>query len=436
MAPDGLSWTFNIKKGIKFHNGDPLKAEDVAFSLTRAILGEKSITMASRLLAPAVKEIVATGPYTVEFRCKEPRPTLNIDISIHSDICGLVVGPKKYILEKGDDYFITHPIGTGPYKFVEQEMGHHIYLEAVDKPHWRAGVPKYKRIEVQYAPEESTRIAKLMAGDVDAIDISRERFALMKKAGYNIFNRGGKYWVVSYHQQWDPKQPVANIKVRKALTLAINRKEILDTLLMGMGQLIPTAPGGKTTLGYDMSLPPHPYDPKQAKRLLAEAGYPDGWKWDLLVAHQAGAPELVRVTEAVAGYWETNLGIKSKIQVMDWPSLRAPWGKKQLVNCSNVMAASYRPTISQYVNFVGSRAGLVTVLDPEIDRLLRIAEGDFDPKKREEAAHKVQLKMYNEYLFTAMFETGDVWATTKQIGSWNMGLIGFDLNLASVYTRK
>jgi peptide/nickel transport system substrate-binding protein len=432
MTPDGLTWTFTIRKGIKFHNGDPLTAEDVAFSLDRAILGKRAVTMASSLLRPAVKEIVATGPYTVEFRLKEPRPTLDMDISLLSDVCNLIV-PKNYIMKNGDDYFLKHPVGSGPYKFIEQEVGHHITLEAVDN-HWRIGVPKYKRIELQLAAELSTRIAKLKTREVDAIDISRERVKEMKRDGFNVFTRGGKYWMLSYLQQWDPKQPVSDIRVRKALNLAIDKKTILDTILAGQGELIGFAPGGKTTIGYE-PVEPYPYDPERAKKLLAEAGYPNGWEWTLFVSQQPGAPENVRVAEAIAAYWE-KIGVKNKIQVMDWPSIRSKWNKKELVNCAHLLAASYRPTVSQYVNYVGSRSGLPTILDPEIDRLLRIAEGDFDPKKRHEAAHKVQMKMVNEHLFGPLFETGDVWATIPEIKSWNMGMIGFDINLEDLFTKR
>jgi peptide/nickel transport system substrate-binding protein len=432
MARDGLIWTFHIREGIKFHNGDPLTAEDVAFSLDRAILGKKAITIASSVLGPAVKEIVATGPYTVEIRLKEPRPTLDMDISLASDVCDLIV-PKKYIMKNGDDYFLNHPIGTGPYKFVEQDIGHHITLEAVYQ-HWRVGDPKYKRIEIQYAPELSTRIAKLKVGGLDAIEISQERYGEMKKLGFNLFSRGGRYWTISFHQIWDPKQPVADIRVRKALCLAIDKKKILDTIFGGVGELIGFAPGGKTTIGYE-PVEPYPYDPEAAKKLLIEAGYPKGWEWTLYGTLQVGATETPLVTEAIASYW-LKIGVKSKVQILDWPTLRARWSKRELVNCAHLFGAQYRPTVSQYVNFVGSRAGLVTVLDPEIDRLLRIAESNFDPKKRHEAAHKVQMKMHDEYLYGALFETGPIWAAVPEIKSWDLGMLCYDINLPYLFIRR
>jgi len=264
--------------------------------------------------------------------------------------------------------------------------------------------------------------------------VSRERSKEIKGAGFNVFTSGGRFWTLVFYQQWDPKQPAADRRVREALNLAIDRKAILENILSGMGELTSFSPGGKTTIGYE-PMEPYPYDPARAKKLLAEAGYPNGWQWDFIVSIQSGAPENVQVAEVVAAYWE-KLGVKSKIQVLDWPTTRSRWNKKELVNCAHLLAASYRPTVSQYVNYVGSRASLITVLDPEIDQWLRIAEGDFDPKKRHEAAHKVQVKMYNEYQWGPLFDTGDVLATLPEIKSWNMGKIGFDINLEDIFTRK
>src|SRR5947207_9033449 len=157
---------------MKFHNGDEVTAEDVKFSLQRAA-GKRSTTGYAGILRTVVQDIETPAPDRVVIVTKDPTLIIPTYLSRSLSTEGMVL-PKKYIEANGDDVFARKPVGTGPYKFVEQVVGSHIKMTAVD-PHWRIGVPKYKTIMFRLVPEETTRIALLRRGEADVADVSRER---------------------------------------------------------------------------------------------------------------------------------------------------------------------------------------------------------------------------------------------------------------------
>src|SRR6185369_14795460 len=157
-SPDYRRWTFQLRKGVKFHNGDDLTSEDVKFSLERAA-GKRSTTGYAGSLRTLVDKIETPAPDRVVIVTKDPTLIIPAYLSRTLSSEGMIV-PKKYIETVGDDAFARKPIGSGPYKFVEQVTGSHIKLAAVDN-HWRTGTPKFKTMTFRLVPEETTRIALL-----------------------------------------------------------------------------------------------------------------------------------------------------------------------------------------------------------------------------------------------------------------------------------
>src|SRR6185295_16892312 len=177
-SPDYKRWTFHLRKGVKFHNGDDLTSEDVKFSLQRAI-GKRSTTGYAGPLRTLIQDIETPAPDRVIIVTKEPTLIIPTYLSRSLSTEGMIL-PKKYIEANGDDAFARKPVGSGPFRFVEQVTGAHIKMTAVDN-HWRIGTPKYKNLTFRLVPEETTRIALLRRGEVDVADVSRERVKELEK---------------------------------------------------------------------------------------------------------------------------------------------------------------------------------------------------------------------------------------------------------------
>src|SRR4030095_2823943 len=196
-SADHKRWTFYLRKNVKFHNGDEVTSEDVKFSLQRN-MGKRSTTGYAGPLRTLIQDIETPAPDRVVIVTKEPTPIIPTYPSRSLSTEGMVL-PKKYIEANGDDAFARKPVGSGPYRFVEQVTGAHIKMTAVDN-HWRIGTPKYKNLTFRLVPEETTRIALLRRGEVDVADVSRERVKELEKEAFPVYFRKDEailsMWVV------------------------------------------------------------------------------------------------------------------------------------------------------------------------------------------------------------------------------------------------
>jgi peptide/nickel transport system substrate-binding protein len=310
MSPEGV-WTFKIRKGIKFHNGDPLTAEDVKFSVDR--FGDTSVSRNpwSQYISAGYNKVdsIVVDDYTYQFKAARPE--------IHQSIAfaWTRILPKKAYEAMGADAFRKNPIGSGPWKFVELVSKTSIKLEA-NTQHWRE-VPYYQNVIELMVPEQSTRIAMLKAGDVDiALAIDYDKLVELKKAGFRTEAVGFPVSAsISFQGTWLPGAgPTGDIRVRQAMSYALNRPEINATWYQGLAQ-----PGGqffmhRGSFGWTDALIPETYNLDKAKALLKEAGYPE--KFDnptITIFATAPAQDYLLM---LMGYWE-KAGLKVELKVVD-----------------------------------------------------------------------------------------------------------------------
>src|SRR6266545_6629080 len=196
-APDQVSWTFWLRRGIAFHDGSELTADDVKFSID-SLFDPKAV---APLLGPArgaIQEIDIQDPYALVVHLKQPAVFLPWNFSCATGSEGMIL-PKQYFQRVGADAFAKNPVGSGPYKVLKNAFGSLIQLEAVDR-HWRDDVPKYKTMTFLLVPEESTRLAQLRTGEADIIAVSREKVPEVKAAGFNVFSKLNDQVIAVYMQ--------------------------------------------------------------------------------------------------------------------------------------------------------------------------------------------------------------------------------------------
>ncbi|MBM2825211.1 MAG: hypothetical protein HW402_875 [Dehalococcoidales bacterium] len=384
IATDGLSWTFYIRKGIKFHNGEDLKADDIKLTFERYASKDANF----QDIARAVQRIEIVDDYTVRVYTNGTRPFL----PYVSPIAMPVVMPKDYIDQRGVEYFERQPIGSGPFKFVRYVPGDMIEYQALDK-HWRQ-VPDFRKLTMVKVPEENTRVALLKTGEADMIDIGVEAAVDLERAGFRTYPVGGRGPMVNLHGAYQPegaKYPIADIRVRQALSLAINRDEIQKTLYFG--KTTPTMPPFLSDMSMDIDIAywrdycakTYRYDPVEAKRLLTEAGYPQGFTIQEWTSAESGvAPRLAEVVQA---YW-AKIGVKTEIVPIDAGThtrvrntLRTPELIGQASTRAKV-ATPNTPTDLTYGLHSGGSFAMVGRAMPELDKLIDSAMTEMDPIKR------------------------------------------------------
>src|SRR5881397_3018255 len=267
VSPDGLVYEFVLRRGARFHNGDPVTAEDVKFSF------ERYRGAASRPLKESVAAIETPDPSRVRFRLKRPWPDF-MTFYAGATGAGWIV-PKKYVEKVGDEGYKKMPIGAGPYRFVSFTPGVELVLEAFEQ-YWRK-VPNVKRLVLRVIPDHATRLAALKRGDVDIVYLISGELAGEVRRTPGLTLKAvfpSNHWLI-FADQFDPKSPWHDKRVRLAANLAIDRHTLNDAATLGLskitGSIVPSS------FDFYWPAPPYPHDPVRARRLLADAGYANGF---------------------------------------------------------------------------------------------------------------------------------------------------------------
>ncbi|MGE3783880.1 MAG: ABC transporter substrate-binding protein, partial [Alphaproteobacteria bacterium] len=268
VSEDGRNYHFVLRDGAKFHNGDPVSADDVKFTFDR-YRGTAHELMRQRVAAVEIQD-----PRRVRFRLAEPWPDF-LTFYATTTGAGWIV-PKKHIEKVGEEAFKKAPVGAGPYKFVSFNPGLELVLDAFDG-YWRK-TPAVKRLTLRVIPDEATRLAALKNREVDIVYSVRGELARELERTPGLALKPALVqsdWCVYFADQWDPKSPWHDARVRRAANLAIDREGSNAALMLGHG-LVSGNPIVPAHYDFYWQPPPPVYDPQRARQLLKEAGFPNG----------------------------------------------------------------------------------------------------------------------------------------------------------------
>ena len=355
MSPDARSWTLKLRDNIPFHSTDSytgtnFSAKDFKFTLQTAGR-EDSLSAGSqwRNLGVQDKNFEIVNDHEVIWHLERVEP-LGEGWLAEGNVAGII--SQDYWDAVGEDGYLDHPVGTGSFKFVELEIGSHMLYERVED-HWRK-TPGFHELQFFYSPESATRIAMLLANEVAIAEVDKSllpqamdkgfKVATSSLPGVNLFLMiGGLYYDEPMEIQigsrkgdihplapgYIPDDPLRNLNVRMALNYAIDRDTINESFFDGAGVLQTILGIPPTRSDYRDEWAPYPYDPDEAKRLLAAAGYPDGLEINFITSRLSGAPESQDVAEVVASYW-SEVGVKSKLSEMEFGPLLEQWRNRDM----------------------------------------------------------------------------------------------------------
>ena len=390
-SPDGKTYEFKLRPGLKFHNGDPVTADDVKFSFERYKGAGASV------LQSHVQQVEVVSPLVVRFHLKEPWPDFMTFYGTTATAAGIVV-PRKYLTQVGEDGFKKHPIGAGPYKFVSHQPGVEVVLEAYPG-YWRR-VPSVKTLVMRSVPEATTRAVMLKSGEADiafvldgddAADIKRDpRMQVIPSKHASIF------WI-EFAEQWDPKSPWHDKRLRLAVSHALNRQKINEAACLGFcspaGVVVPRV------MDFALQVEPPAFDLARARQLLTEAGYPNG----LDAGEFAAIPGFPTVAESVVNYLNA-AGIRVRLRAMERAAFYAAWKEKKLRGIFLTAAGNSGNAASRVETFIQSKGAYAYGGYPDIDDLFLQQERERDPKRREALLFKIQQLTIDRVMYAPLMD--------------------------------
>jgi peptide/nickel transport system substrate-binding protein len=411
VSPDSLVYEFVLRKGTRFHNGDPVTPEDVKFSFER-YRGAGAGPFKARIAG-----IDIVDAQRLRFRFKQPWPDFLTFYGTPATGAGWIV-PKKYVEKVGDDGFKKAPIGAGPYRFVSFTPGVELVLEANDS-YWRK-TPSVKRLVFKSVLEEETRLAMLKRGEADIAYSVRGPLAeeLRRTPGLTLMPTypSGTFWLVFPEQWTDPKSPWADRRVRLAANHAVDLSAINQAETLGFSKLI----GSIIPYTFDgfWQPPLNAYDVKRTKQLLTEAGYANGFDAGDYYCDASYA----NIGEAVVNYLNA-AGIRSKLRPLERAAFIAQNRDKKLKNIIQTASGAAGNTATRLDAFVAAGGTFTYGSYPDIEGLIREQAGENDPKRREATLHRIQQLIHDKAMFAPIWQLAFINGYGPRVAESGMNLI-------------
>ena len=409
-SADGLTYDFVIRKEAKFHNGEPVTAEDVKFSYER-YRGTSHDLMKANLAS-----IETPDPQHVRFKLKKPWPDF-LNFYSNASGAGWIV-PKKYVEKVGDEAFKQAPIGAGPYKFVSFTPGVELVLEAFEG-YWRKP-PSVKRLVMKVIPDEATRLAALKHGEVDIAYSIRGELAeeLEKTPGLALkpVVLQAPNWLY-FPEQWDPKSPWHDLRVRQAANLAIDREGMSQALFLGYckitNSIIPY------TFDFYWQPPAAAYDPGKAKKLMAEAGFANGFDAGLLYCDSSYA-NMAEISANNLG----EIGIRTKLEPIERAGFFAGYAsKKYTKGIIQGASGAFGNAATRLAAFVVKDGAFAYGSYPDIDALYPQQADELDHEKRASMLAKMQQLVHDKAIYAPIWQLGFLNGVGPRVGEAGFGQI-------------
>ncbi len=410
-SQDGLVWTFNLRRNVKFHNGRPMTAEDVVYTINRI---RDPRTRAPRAGDFAdVESVSAPDPYTAVFKLKKPYSPLIAKLS--SSVWGAIV-PREVVERDGDLH--TNPTGTGPFRFIGYTPQQRLVLVR-NGDYWgfdETGrrLPYLDRIEFVFFPDAIARTTALRTGTVDFIEYVPSSEVRVLRADPNVEVLGGPSANFRAIYINNAVAPFNNVKVRQAMAWSVNRKEIIDTALFGVGGI--DATGSVIPPGNFYALAKNVYDKpdiERAKRLLAEAGHPNGIDAELYVT---STYDFLRTPAEVIQAQMAKSGIRLRIVAADWSVyLPTVFAKRYVLT---ILGTSGQVDPDDYVfnNFrTGDARNYVNFSDPVFDKLAEERQTVSGEAQRKRIYDQAQLRLQEMVPMVFLFHSTTYEAVRKSV---------------------
>ena len=436
ISPDGFSWSFTVREGVMFHNGEEMTAEDGLFTW-QYIYGpeavEKSLSPGQSNQARLTDTVEAAGN-VVKITHKQVLANFAFISSAAAIGTTGAIMPKKYFEEVGNDAYNLEPVGAGPFKLEKYRRSEQMLFERFDDYYYTEanGFPEdrsvnFQTLDLRLVPEASTRVAALRAGDADIVEANiTVKKQIENSGGRIIFGREATYvWMILQGCHIETF-PCNKSDVRFALDLAIDKEEIMYGLytkeggcVCGYNYVTPSA------LGYSPELDPFPFDPERARELLASAGYPNGEGFGTLKLYTWVAgdlPFLPELAQLVADQWTQNLGIETEVEVGETATIRNRWFNKELYG-----GVLFRPNEAKYdagrsigiyyadfdnrIHFGGLRVDLKQIVEE--------GRAETDPAKRQDAYNRMFLAVKEAHYEPSIGHVHLPWGVAPRIATWD-----------------
>ena len=404
---DEKTWQLKLRQGVKFHNGDPFTASDAKFTLDRIM--DPKTKWAHRTRYNTFEQVKVLDDTTLEIKTKAPDPLVLNKLAAMN--CGARIVPKKYIEEKGVEYFQEHPVGTGVFKFVKWVPKGPLTLEANER--WWGGTPQVKRVIFRSVAEMASRVSELQAGGAHIITaLPAFMVPQIEKSKDLEVQSATSLRVVFFPINTLFKSPLQDKRVRQALNYAVDKEAIIKGVLRGRAIQTPTYVS-PLAFGYDGSIKSYPYDPEKAKALLKEAGYDKGLK--LNVYSPSGRYPNDKEVAGAVNEMLRKVGIETNFQVIESGTYVKKFLARELEGVLLIGMAYLDWDVDSMYNFLDPNHPYCLYQNPDILKMVKEAQGTMDPDKRKAMASRIQKVIHEEAIHLFLYNQVDHYGVSKKV---------------------